>query len=284
MPSSVRIYLGRMPYRATERDIEDFFRGYGKISDIIIKTGFAFVEFHDARDADDAAHDLNGRMMMGERTVSVEVARGTPRGRDSFGDGRSGGGGGGRDSDRGSKRTDRRPERSDYRLIVTNLSTRIGWQELKDLFRDCGDVCYADAHTRKRNEGLVEFTHEKDMKSAQEKMDGKEFNGKKIELKEDDYTKKRRRSKSKSRSRSPRKSRSPRRSRSAASSRSRSPQVKRSKRKSSASRSPSPGEKKEKVEPTEEKENGKEEPDRKSKSKSRTPEERKSRSASSNSD
>ena len=26
-------------------------------------------------------------------------------------------------------------------------------QELKDFFRDCGEVCYADAHTRKEREG-----------------------------------------------------------------------------------------------------------------------------------
>ena len=33
------------------------------------------------RDADDACHDLNGKEFMGER-VSVEIAKGTPHGRD----------------------------------------------------------------------------------------------------------------------------------------------------------------------------------------------------------
>jgi hypothetical protein len=32
-------------------------------------------------------------------------------------------------------------------------------QELKDFFRDCGEVCYADAHTRKEREGYEGLVH-----------------------------------------------------------------------------------------------------------------------------
>ena len=45
------------------------------------KNGFAFIEFDDYREADDACYDLNGREFMGSK-VSVEIARGTPHGRD----------------------------------------------------------------------------------------------------------------------------------------------------------------------------------------------------------
>lgn len=41
--SSTRIYVGRVPYRARERDIEDFFQGFGRIRDVVLKNGFAFV-------------------------------------------------------------------------------------------------------------------------------------------------------------------------------------------------------------------------------------------------
>ncbi len=62
-----RVYVGRLPYKASERDVEHFFRGYGRIVEVIMKNGYAFVEFQDYRDADDAAHDLNGRDLLGER-------------------------------------------------------------------------------------------------------------------------------------------------------------------------------------------------------------------------
>ena len=70
-----------------------------------MKEGFAFVEFDDHRDADDAVYDLNGKDLMGER-VHVEFAReqrgprgggGRFGGSRSYGGGRyDGGGGGGR--------------------------------------------------------------------------------------------------------------------------------------------------------------------------------------------
>lgn len=40
---SARVYIGRLSYRASERDIEHFFRGYGRIRDIVLKNGFGFV-------------------------------------------------------------------------------------------------------------------------------------------------------------------------------------------------------------------------------------------------
>ena len=89
-------------------------------------------------------YELNGRDLLGSR-VTVEHARG-PR-RDN--------------RDRGSGRDRRRPwvekygppTRTDYRLIVENLSSRVSWQDLKDLMRRAGDVTYANAHNDRRNEG-----------------------------------------------------------------------------------------------------------------------------------
>ena len=40
---SNRVYIGRLSSRASERDIEHFFRGYGRLRDIILKNGFGFV-------------------------------------------------------------------------------------------------------------------------------------------------------------------------------------------------------------------------------------------------
>lgn len=38
-----RVYVGGLSYRVGERDLERFFRGYGRLRDIVIKNGFAFV-------------------------------------------------------------------------------------------------------------------------------------------------------------------------------------------------------------------------------------------------
>jgi len=51
------------------------------------------------------------------------------------------------------------------------------YQDLKDHFRQVGEVSYADAHKMRRNEGCVEFANRSDMKRAIEKLDGTELNG-----------------------------------------------------------------------------------------------------------
>ena len=38
-----RVYLGRLSYQAREKDVERFFRGFGRIRDINLKNGFGFV-------------------------------------------------------------------------------------------------------------------------------------------------------------------------------------------------------------------------------------------------
>lgn len=209
-----RVYVGGLPYGTTERDLERFFRGYGRMRDVLIKNGYGFVEFDDYRDADDAVYELNGKKLLGER-VTVERARGTPRGRDQWSSSRS---------DQRSHERYGPPTRTNYRLIVENLSSRVSWQDLKDYMRQAGEVTYADAHKQHRNEGVVEFASYSDLKNAIDKLDDTELNGKRIRLVEDKHTKRRRSgsysSHSRSRSRSPRRSRS--RSRSRRSSRSNS--------------------------------------------------------------
>jgi arginine/serine-rich splicing factor 4/5/6 len=129
--STSRVFVGRLSSRATERDMDDIFRKYGKIREIVVKQGFGFVEFDDVRDAEDAVYELNGRDLCGERIV-VEMSR-RPRfaGGDRGGD--RGGGRGGPGGGRGPPppRNNSRygpPVQTRYRLLVENLSTRCSWQ------------------------------------------------------------------------------------------------------------------------------------------------------------
>ncbi|XP_059218123.1 serine-arginine protein 55 isoform X4 [Stomoxys calcitrans] len=134
-----RVYVGGLPYGVRERDLERFFKGYGRTRDILIKNGYGFVEFEDYRDADDAVYELNGKELLGERVV-VEPARGTARGggggghRDRYDRYDSGRRGGGRynDKNKNNNRSNSRygpPLRTEYRLIVENLSSRVSWQK-----------------------------------------------------------------------------------------------------------------------------------------------------------
>ena len=67
MPNGQRVYVGNLASDCRERDIEKFFKGYGKFGEVSMKQGYGFVDFEDYRDADDAVHDLNGKDMLGER-------------------------------------------------------------------------------------------------------------------------------------------------------------------------------------------------------------------------
>ncbi|XP_072541525.1 serine and arginine rich splicing factor 5b isoform X1 [Salminus brasiliensis] len=225
--SGCRIFIGRLNPSAREKDVERFFKGYGRIRDIDLKRGFGFVEFDDPRDAEDAVYELDGKELCNER-VTIEHARVRLRG----GRGR---GGGGRFPDRygrGSQDSRRNPPpmRTENRLIVENLSSRVSWQDLKDFMRQAGEVTFADAHRPKLNEGVVEFASHSDLKNALEKLSGKEINGRKIKLIEAARKKSRSRSRSNSSSRSRSRSRSP----------SRSPKAHKRSRSRSSSPSPSP--------------------------------------------
>ncbi|XP_073959279.1 serine and arginine rich splicing factor B52 isoform X10 [Choristoneura fumiferana] len=233
-----RVYVGGLPFGVRDRDLEKFFKGFGRIRDILIKNGYGFVEFEDYRDADDAVYELNGKELLGERVV-VEPARGIDRSADRSRRDRHSE----RDRGRGSRYdTDSNyrygpPTRTEYRLVVENLSSRISWQDLKDYMRQAGEVTYADAHKQHRNEGVVEFATHSDMRAAIEKLDGTELNGRRIRLVEDRRSSRRRTRSSSSRSRSRSRTRRSRSRSGAARSRTRSKSRPKSKSPAAKSRS-----------------------------------------------
>ena len=65
-----RVYIGNMPSGVRERDLEKFFKSFGKPNDFLIKAGFGFVEFDDYRDADDAVYELNGKVIFKRKSNS----------------------------------------------------------------------------------------------------------------------------------------------------------------------------------------------------------------------
>merc|ERR1712223_1211936 len=167
MSNETRIYIGNLPPDIRSKDIEDLFYKYGKIIFIDLKNRrgppFAFVEFEDARDADDAVYARDGYDYDGYK-LRVEFPRG-------------GGGSFRGNRDRGGYRGDRRPgppaRRSQYRVMVTGLPPTGSWQDLKDHMREAGDVCFADVY--KDGTGACEYVRYEDMKYALKKLDDTKF-------------------------------------------------------------------------------------------------------------
>ncbi|PQM42866.1 serine/arginine-rich splicing factor SR30 isoform X1 [Prunus yedoensis var. nudiflora] len=169
--SSHTIYVGNLPGDIRMREIEDLFMKYGPIVDIDLKVpprppGYAFIEFEDARDADDAIYGRDGYNFDGYR-LRVELAHGG-RGHSSSIDRYSSYSHS--SSSRGASR------RSDYRVLVTGLPPSASWQDLKDHMRRAGDVCFSQVfRDRGGMTGIVDYTNYDDMRYAIRKLDDSEF-------------------------------------------------------------------------------------------------------------
>jgi RNA recognition motif-containing protein len=105
-----KLYVGNLPYSATEEKIQDLFSQYGELESVILikdaetgqVKGFGFVEYKNQADADKAL-ELDGQDF-GGRPMKVNIARpkeaggggrGGKRGGDRGGNDRGGRSGGG---------------------------------------------------------------------------------------------------------------------------------------------------------------------------------------------
>ncbi len=76
-----KIYVGNLPWTATEEDVREFFSEYGDVASVAIivdretgrSRGFGFVEMEDS-DADHAIEEANGQPL-GGRTLRVNEAQ-----------------------------------------------------------------------------------------------------------------------------------------------------------------------------------------------------------------
>jgi len=118
------IFVGNLPFGASEDELRSVFENYGSVSRVSImmdretgrSRGFAFIEMANDEEAESAISGTNGSSF-GGRTLNVNEARPRPersaggygRGPSSGGGPRGGGGGGGRDDYRGHVRQPREP-------------------------------------------------------------------------------------------------------------------------------------------------------------------------------
>jgi len=108
---SKRLYVGNLPFTATEEEIRNLFEAEGrKVENVSVISdretgrprGFAFVEMSTQNDADTAVQKLNG-FQLGGRTLTVSEARERSFGGGGGGDRGGFGGGRGGYGDRGGR-------------------------------------------------------------------------------------------------------------------------------------------------------------------------------------
>jgi RNA recognition motif-containing protein len=103
-----KMYVGNIPYNATEEDLRELFSEYGEIESLKImqdqftdrSKGFGFIEMVNEEDAKKAIASLHGKDFKGK---SLTVAEARPQQKRRGFDDRRGGYGGGRGTTRGWK-------------------------------------------------------------------------------------------------------------------------------------------------------------------------------------
>jgi cold-inducible RNA-binding protein len=112
-----RLYVGNLPYTATEEELTELFSRAGKVDSVRVMRdmatgrarGFAFVEMGSDEDAQKAIAEFHEQQMQG-RALVVNEARPKPEGGGFGGGGGRGRGGGGRSYDDGDFSGGRRKE------------------------------------------------------------------------------------------------------------------------------------------------------------------------------
>ncbi|KAL5354130.1 g-strand binding protein [Pseudogymnoascus australis] len=200
-----RVYVGNLAYDVKWHHLKDFMRQAGEVlfADVLLlpngmsKVGaYTIVEYATREQAQQAVNTLSNQNLMGRLVYVREDREAEPRftapptgGRGGFDGGprggfggnfgppqMGGGGGGGR------------------QIYVNNLPYTVGWQDLKDLFRQAareGAVIRADVHIgpdgRPKGSGIVAFESPNDARNAIQQFNGYDWQGRPLEVREDRF-------------------------------------------------------------------------------------------------
>jgi len=166
-------YVANLPHDVRLSEIEDFFHNYPdspcKVQDVSFKKGYVFVELSNESHVEDAVKNLHGTTLK-NKLITVQKSLGNGAG----------------EGYRGNAR-DSRPQRTKFGIIVSNLDSNIGWNDLKIIGRKYGEVTFADANnTRKgeswRGKGILTYAAKADMKIAYNALRDYELDGRLLEV------------------------------------------------------------------------------------------------------
>jgi len=119
-----QIYIAKLSPSVREKDLAEKFEKYGDIRKIQVKTGYAFIEYYDSRDAEYAVYKMDGRTFEGEKIV-VQPSMGKRRDRNEF-------------RDRGDRERGERGDRGDSRERRRADPDRKRGPQPEDICFNCG--------------------------------------------------------------------------------------------------------------------------------------------------
>mmetsp|Transcript_19224 Transcript_19224/g.41652 ORF Transcript_19224/g.41652 Transcript_19224/m.41652 type:complete len:556 (+) Transcript_19224:159-1826(+) len=211
---NLSVYVGNLAYETSWQDLKDHMRAAGNVdkadvlkSDDGRSKGCGIVLYQKSHEAARAIRELQNTELNG-RPIFVREDReqgGGGGGGGHHGNQHGGGGGGGYTNQRGGHQGGHGgfqqqqqprpgfmpgpPPVEGCQLFIGNLSWETGWRELKDHFRQCGDVDRAEvaegSDGRKKGFGLIRFHTAEDAENAIETLNGVEFMGRPLEVRVD---------------------------------------------------------------------------------------------------
>ena len=72
---NLQIFIAKLNPRVREKDLEYNFSKYGNIKHILIKSGYAFIEYDNYRDAERAVRHMDGKSLEGQRIVVEHASK-----------------------------------------------------------------------------------------------------------------------------------------------------------------------------------------------------------------
>ncbi|KAF3915663.1 Nucleolin [Arthrobotrys entomopaga] len=213
-----RVYVGNLSYDVKWHHLKDFMRQAGEVlfADVLLlpngmSKGCGIVEYATRDQAQNAVNTLSNQNLMGRLVYVREDREAEPRftgppgaartGGPGGGGGGYGGGSGGGNYGGGSYNNNAGGSMGGSsgggsggggrQIFVSNLPFNVGWQDLKDMFRQAGTVLRADVHIghdgRPKGSGIVAFETPEDAKSAIQQFNGYDWQGRVLEVREDRF-------------------------------------------------------------------------------------------------
>mmetsp|Transcript_10097 Transcript_10097/g.21227 ORF Transcript_10097/g.21227 Transcript_10097/m.21227 type:complete len:472 (+) Transcript_10097:94-1509(+) len=183
------VFVGNLKYETKWQALKDHMRRAGNVDDANIleqpngrSKGCALVKYQNPREAQRAIQELNESELEG-RKIFVQPDNGHSREPNNNG----------RSSNSSSQQfvgERNNDPQSQHGVYVGNLPYECSWQALKDFFKSCGYIDRAevmeDPNTgKKKGYGVVYFSNERAMENAVRKFNGRDFQGRTLEVRRD---------------------------------------------------------------------------------------------------
>ncbi|KAL2194565.1 hypothetical protein P885DRAFT_42978 [Corynascus similis CBS 632.67] len=195
-----RVYVGNLSYDVKWHHLKDFMRQAGEVlyADVLLlPNGMSkrvrIVEYATREQAQQAVSTLSNQNLMGRLIYVREDREAEPRFGPPGGVAR-GGYAGGMGGPYGGGFNPSMAGGGGRQIYVSNLPFNVGWQDLKDLFRQAaraGGVIRADVHLgqdgRPKGSGIVVFESPDDARNAIQQFNGYDWQGRLLEVREDRF-------------------------------------------------------------------------------------------------